>query len=227
LTQRTRRNLSDPRIKKIIKAQTSQHGNRKINPKRERNAGVSILKAFLFIGLIGGGIALIVYPNWDHLAETWSNFASETPVEQPQTGLSQPPPSQAEPQLAATPPVQERLSATPAKSDTIKPEPLQPVTRRIQVEVLNGCGVRGLADKLTNYLRKNDIDVVSTGNYSNFDILTTKILDRSDHHQRSREIAKLLKLPVERILLRKDESLQLDATIVIGADYKSLKPFTK
>jgi len=226
LTQRTRRNLSDPRIKKIIKAQTSQHGNRKINPKRERNVGVSILVAFLFIGLIGSGIALIVYPNWDNLAETWSNFVSEKTVEQPQNEISQQP-SQVETQLAATPPVQEHLSATPAKSDTMKPEPLQPVTRRIQVEVLNGCGVRGIADKLTNYLRKNDIDVVSTGNYANFDILTTKILDRSDHHQRSTKVAKLLKLPSERILLRKDESLQLDATIVIGADYKSLKPFTK
>ncbi len=228
MTQRTRRNLSDPHIKKIVKAQTNtQLRNRKIKPKMERNLGATMLKSFLFLGVIGCGIALIVYPNWENFANNWESFIPETTVEQHHSGLTKHPVPQEETHIAAIPPLQEQLSVTDAQTDATKPESLQPVTRRIQVEVLNGCGVPGLADKLTNYLRKHDIDVVSTGNYANFDILTTKILDRSDHHQRSTEVAKLLNLPSERILLRKDENLQLDATIVIGADYKTLKPFIK
>ena len=35
----------------------------------------------------------------------------------------------------------------------------------IQVEVLNGCGVKGLADRFTDYLRQNNVDVVNIKNY--------------------------------------------------------------
>ncbi|MCB0300284.1 MAG: LytR C-terminal domain-containing protein, partial [Calditrichaeota bacterium] len=100
----------------------------------------------------------------------------------------------------------------------------QPVERGIQVEVLNGCGVSGLADRITKFLRKQDIDVVSTGNFDNFDVLTTRILDRSDNHERAEKVAEALGLSKDRILLRKDVNLQLDVTIVLGADYKSLEP---
>jgi hypothetical protein len=35
----------------------------------------------------------------------------------------------------------------------------------IQVEVLNGCGVTGVADRFTDFLRSEKFDVVKTDNY--------------------------------------------------------------
>ena len=40
----------------------------------------------------------------------------------------------------------------------------------IQVEVLNGCGVSGIANAYTSVLRKNGFDVVEPGNFEHFDI---------------------------------------------------------
>ncbi|MCB0296826.1 MAG: LytR C-terminal domain-containing protein, partial [Calditrichaeota bacterium] len=99
------------------------------------------------------------------------------------------------------------------------------VARRIQVEVLNGCGVDGLAEQITNYLREKNIDVVSRGNYTHFDVPLTTVLDRVDNRERSLQIINVLGLPEKQLQLQKDSNLQLDATIVLGADYKKLIPF--
>jgi hypothetical protein len=40
----------------------------------------------------------------------------------------------------------------------------------IQVSVLNGCGVSGIADKFTAALRKSGFDVVKTGNFNNYNL---------------------------------------------------------
>jgi hypothetical protein len=36
----------------------------------------------------------------------------------------------------------------------------------IQLNVLNGCGVTGVADRFTDYLRAHNFDVVELGNYT-------------------------------------------------------------
>ena len=38
------------------------------------------------------------------------------------------------------------------------PEPFTPIQKRIQVEVLNGCGVPGIAKKFSDHLKKNNYD---------------------------------------------------------------------
>lgn len=58
----------------------------------------------------------------------------------------------------------------------IKPQNVQQL---IQVEVLNGCGVAGIGDGLTDVLRSKGIDVVKTGNYRSFDVDNTFIVDRA------------------------------------------------
>ena len=41
----------------------------------------------------------------------------------------------------------------------------KPAADIIQMEVLNGCGVDGVAQKFTDYLRKDNFDVVNVSNY--------------------------------------------------------------
>ena len=100
----------------------------------------------------------------------------------------------------------------------IKPQNVQQL---IQVEVLNGCGVTGVGDGLTNVLRSKGIDVVKTGNYRSFDIDHTFIIDRLGKIETANQVADSLNLEKKFIITEKNLSYFLDLTIVIGKDYKN------
>lgn len=95
----------------------------------------------------------------------------------------------------------------------------------IQAEVLNGCGVSGLGEKFTDYLRANKIDVVQTGNYISFEIEKTLVIDRSGNISNAAKIAALLGVEKSAVLQQLNEEYFLDVSIVIGKDYQKLKPF--
>ena len=101
---------------------------------------------------------------------------------------------------------------------TIKPQNVQQL---IQVEVLNGCGVTGVGDGLTDILRVKGIDVVKTGNYRSFDIENTFIIDRLGKIETANRVADSLNLDKRFIITEKNKSYFLDLTIVIGKDYKN------
>lgn len=92
----------------------------------------------------------------------------------------------------------------------------------IQLEVLNGCGVAGLADKFTTTLRKNGFDVVQTGNFDNFNMEHTTVIARTTDKSNARRVAEALGIDESRILVEASEDFYLDATVVIGSDYRSL-----
>jgi len=97
----------------------------------------------------------------------------------------------------------------------------QNVQQLIQVEVLNGCGVAGIGDGLTDVLRSKGIDVVKTGNYRSFDIDNTFIIDRLGKIKTANRVADSLTLDKRFIITEKNKSYFLDLTIVIGKDYKN------
>jgi hypothetical protein len=111
------------------------------------------------------------------------------------------------------------------KAEDDKISVIEPVQRKIQVEVLNGCGEGGIAATVTKYLRKNNIDVVNIGNHTSFDFKKTKLWQRVNKPEPAQNIADLLGLTNESIDSKIDPSLQLDVTIILGSDYKTLKPF--
>lgn len=92
----------------------------------------------------------------------------------------------------------------------------------IQLEVLNGCGVAGLASQFTSALRKNGFDVVETGNFDNFDMQETIIISRTYNTDNAERVAEALGIKTENILVEASDDFYLDATIVIGSDYNSL-----
>lgn len=93
----------------------------------------------------------------------------------------------------------------------------------IQLEVLNGCGVAGLADKFTSTLRKNGFDVVETGNFDNFNMEQTTVIARTISKDNAKRVADALGIDESNILVEASDDFYLDATIVIGSDYRSLK----
>ncbi|MFZ1517751.1 MAG: LytR C-terminal domain-containing protein [Ignavibacteriaceae bacterium] len=97
----------------------------------------------------------------------------------------------------------------------------QNVQQLIQVEVLNGCGVTGIGDGLTDVLRAKGIDVVKTGNFRSFEVDNTFIIDRMGKIETAERVADSLILNKRFIITEKNKSLFLDLTIVIGKDYQN------
>lgn len=93
----------------------------------------------------------------------------------------------------------------------------------IQLEVLNGCGVAGLANDFTSTLRKNGFDVVETGNFKNFNMQHTVVIARNMNLQNAQRVADALGVNSENVFIEASKDYYLDATVVIGSDYKSLK----
>lgn len=92
----------------------------------------------------------------------------------------------------------------------------------IQLEVLNGCGVSGLANQFTSALRKNGFDVVETGNFDHFDMQKTIIISRTYNTDNAKRVAEAIGIDEKNILVEASDDFYLDATIVIGSDYQTL-----
>lgn len=98
---------------------------------------------------------------------------------------------------------------------------------KIQVEVLNGCGVSGIADRLTDYLRSNHIDVVNLGNYRSFEIESSIIVGRNEKIKNAELIAELVGIDKNSIIQQTNPDYLLDVTFILGKDYRSLIPLKK
>ena len=98
---------------------------------------------------------------------------------------------------------------------------------RIQVEVLNGCGVSGVAEKLTDYLRTNNIDVVNLGNYRSFEIENSIIIGRNEEIRNSEIVAAIVGLDKQNIIQQINPDYLLDVTFILGKDYRDLIPLKK
>jgi hypothetical protein len=93
----------------------------------------------------------------------------------------------------------------------------------VQLEVLNGCGVNGVAEKFTDYLRAGNFDVVNIGNYRSFDIDHSLLIDRTGNMSNAFKIASTLGIEKNNIIQQVNKEYFLDVTLVIGKDYKKLK----
>jgi len=109
-------------------------------------------------------------------------------------------------------------------TDTSKSITNQP-NLSIQLDVQNGTTENGVASDFTEYLRKNNIDVVEMGNYKTQDIEKTIIIDRSGDQIKAKKVAYTLGVSERNIIQQINNSLFLDVTVVIGKDFNELKPY--
>jgi hypothetical protein len=93
----------------------------------------------------------------------------------------------------------------------------------IQLEVLNGCGIAGAAEKITDYLRNNHVDVVQMKNYISFDIENSMVIDRTGNMANAEKIADILGIDRKNIIQQVNSDYFLDVSLVIGKDYNQLK----
>lgn len=92
----------------------------------------------------------------------------------------------------------------------------------IQLEVLNGCGVNGIANSYTNILRRNGFDVVETGNFDHFNLKESFVISRSGNMNNAYRIARALGIDEKNVIREESSDFYLDATVVIGSDYEKL-----
>ncbi len=95
----------------------------------------------------------------------------------------------------------------------------------IQVDVRNGCGVSGLARRMTDFLRSYGFDVVEHGDHTSFDVQETLIVDRIGNLDAAKQVALALGLTEDRIVQEVRTDYFLDVSIIIGMDYEAVMPF--
>ncbi|HVK40445.1 MAG TPA: LytR C-terminal domain-containing protein [Candidatus Kapabacteria bacterium] len=93
----------------------------------------------------------------------------------------------------------------------------------IQVNVVNACGRNGMAQRFTEFLRARKFDVPEYGTSPTREPFS-KVIDRIGDPVSARKVAYALGIPAERIETEIDSTLYLRATVVIGEDYRTLRP---
>ena len=114
-----------------------------------------------------------------------------------------------------------KIKALSFGDDAAEPKP----SKIIQLEVLNGCGIGGVADKITSYLRQNNFDVVQIGNYKSFDIDNTLVVDRTGKKINALKVAESLGIDPKNVIQQINNDYFLDVSLIIGRDFNHLKPF--
>jgi len=92
-------------------------------------------------------------------------------------------------------------------------------SRPLRVELLNGTGVAGIADSARGALAKLGIDVVAVGNAERFDYGESILVAR----ERGTDVRLLGEMiGVRHVVDQLDKSAAADASLILGADYRSL-----
>jgi hypothetical protein len=107
------------------------------------------------------------------------------------------------------------------------PKNQQPATAQapyvIQLDVLNGCGARGAAAKITKFLRGAGFDVVEMKNYKVATMQKTLVVDRIGDLAPARRVAAALGVADKNIVQQINPDYFVEVSVIIGADYASLE----
>lgn len=108
--------------------------------------------------------------------------------------------------------------------DKVKPEDNPQIS--IRVEILNGCGVSGVARRAMVYLREQGYDVLSVGDSKEKFPKTIIIERRSQDNMNARTLARTLGLERSSVTQSLDSLSPVFVTLIIGNDYKKYLPDT-
>ena len=93
--------------------------------------------------------------------------------------------------------------------------------QNIKVEVLNGCGIKGIAARTADFLRTHQVDVVRSDNADRYDYPNTVIISRNENVESLKVVSRSFGIAMNdetHILIVPDESLGVDVTVILGKD---------
>ena len=124
--------------------------------------------------------------------------------------------------LSLEEPVQSAQPAQPARENSKARVAL------LKIEVLNGCGEQGIANKFASYLRNAGFDPFKVDNFDNFDMPNTLILDRKSKNRHvGLQVAEALGLSSSFVRYLASDESKADVTLIIGKDYPKVDIFRK
>ncbi|MGD9900781.1 MAG: LytR C-terminal domain-containing protein [Calditrichaceae bacterium] len=131
-----------------------------------------------------------------------------------------------------TRPQQQNPSIPAKKEPAAQNQYYSPIKKKIQIEVLNGCGEQGIAKLLSDKLKAENYDIVNSGNYLEkgklqWDVANTKIIDQIGDFEKAVELAELMGVNTSLVESVKNPSPIADITIVIGKDHRNLNIMKK
>jgi hypothetical protein len=85
------------------------------------------------------------------------------------------------------------------------------------IQLLNGCGSAGAANKVADFLRSNNFDVKFVGNADTWNYPYTIVISRTKNDSIANQIASTLK--TDKVLKIRNNDISFDVTVVIGPDY--------
>ena len=99
---------------------------------------------------------------------------------------------------------------------------------KIQVEIQNGCGLKGIAKLYTNFLRDKGYDVINFKNAPHFSYKKTQlIIHQKDTLNFTNEMIDVLKINSELVDYSYDNNSIHIMTVIIGEDYNQLDSFNE
>lgn len=97
----------------------------------------------------------------------------------------------------------------------------QTIENKISFEVLNGCGIPGIAAKFSTRLEGAGHKAKEVGNFDNFNMPQTIIFDRqSQNRLNGLKVAELLGLPATTVVYQAKPGSEIDVSVVLGKDYQ-------
>lgn len=94
----------------------------------------------------------------------------------------------------------------------------------LKIEVLNGCGVDGVARKFADYLKKQGFDPVTVTNFERHDIPRTMVIDRTSNTSvHGRKVAESLGLSDDYVSYLASPERLVAVSVIIGQDYKGIQ----
>ena len=97
---------------------------------------------------------------------------------------------------------------------------------KIQLEIQNGCGIKGAANLFMNFLRDEGYDVINTKNALDFNYNQTIIkIHKPNKGNFVEEISELLQIDSLSIHYDYNNNIFYDLTLIIGKDYQNLQSF--
>ena len=125
------------------------------------------------------------------------------------------------------------FSKSPRKNQPVDLEKLLNMTKtnfeiktgiRPQVEILNGCGISGIALNYAKFLRDYGFDVTDYKNADKFDYDSTQIILLNGSIEQAHELATLMHINFNQIHISDLEKIE-NLILIIGKDYVSLDSF--
>ncbi|RMF34596.1 MAG: LytR family transcriptional regulator [Chlorobiota bacterium] len=107
--------------------------------------------------------------------------------------------------------------------------PVEPIVdvqreRAIQLRVLNGAGVPGIAQTVQQYLRRRGFDVVEIANAPS-QVPRSVLYDHLGDSLAIEQVRYALDMRQEAVVRQLDSDLALHCSVVLGHDWATLRPF--